>query len=204
MIPTIRKPGSEIWISFNPELETDDTYQRFVVSPPNAVVVKTSFRDNPALSEELMVEIEHLKATDPDEYEHVYEGMCLQTGRSIRDQSIAAGRRVRVMPQIKVEQSITAARTIFGKCFFDAEKCADGIQALRHYRYEVDEGSSSPSFAGCSSCRLHLCQLSGRGVLDTQGILRFMVHTASGGGCQTDFVRLARVTFSGLGGSDPI
>ena len=51
----------------------------------------------------------------------------------------AAGRRVRVMPQLKVEQGIQAARTIFGKCYFDAEKCADGIQALRHYRYEVDE-----------------------------------------------------------------
>jgi hypothetical protein len=24
-------------------------------------------------------------------------------------------------------------------CYFDAEKCFDGIQALRHYRYEVDE-----------------------------------------------------------------
>jgi phage terminase large subunit len=52
---------------------------------------------------------------------------------------IAAGRRVRVMPQLNVEQGIQAARTIFGKCYFDAEKCFDGIQALRHYRYEVDE-----------------------------------------------------------------
>jgi phage terminase large subunit len=49
VIPTIRKPGSEIWISFNPELDTDDTYKRFVISPPpNAVVVKTSWRDSPA------------------------------------------------------------------------------------------------------------------------------------------------------------
>jgi hypothetical protein len=31
------------------------------------------------------------------------------------------------------------ARTIFGQCFFDAEKCFDGIQTLRHYRYEFDE-----------------------------------------------------------------
>jgi phage terminase large subunit len=45
----------------------------------------------------------------------------LQTGRSIRDQLIAAGRRVKVMPQPKVDQGITAARTIFGKCFFDAD-----------------------------------------------------------------------------------
>ena len=64
VIPTIRKPGAEIWVTFNPELETDDTYQRFVVhSPPSAVVVKTSYRDNPHLSEEVRVEIEHLKAT---------------------------------------------------------------------------------------------------------------------------------------------
>jgi phage terminase large subunit len=45
---------------------------------------------------------------------------------------IAAGRRVKVMPQMKVEQGITAARTIFGKCFFEAEKCADGIQKPCH------------------------------------------------------------------------
>ena len=58
---------------------------------------------------------------------------------------VAAGRRVKVIPQIKVEQGIHAARTIFGKCFFDAEKCSDGIQARRHYRYEVEEAKSDPS-----------------------------------------------------------
>src|SRR4051812_34892746 len=35
LIPTIRKDGSEIWISFNPDLETDETYKRFVISPPS-------------------------------------------------------------------------------------------------------------------------------------------------------------------------
>ena len=30
LIPTIRKENSEIWISFNPDVDTDDTYQRFV------------------------------------------------------------------------------------------------------------------------------------------------------------------------------
>jgi phage terminase large subunit len=33
VIPTIRKPGSETWVSFNPELETDGTYKRFVLNP---------------------------------------------------------------------------------------------------------------------------------------------------------------------------
>jgi phage terminase large subunit len=58
---------------------------------------------------------------------------------------IAAGRCVRVMPQVKVEQGIQAARTIFGKYYFDAEKCADGVQALRHYRYELDEAHVDPT-----------------------------------------------------------
>ena len=99
MITTIRKPGSEIWVSFNPELETDDTYKRFVVSPPpGAVVVKTSWRDNPARSDELRTEIEHLKATDPDEHEHVYEGMCRQavTGAVYRNELLAADKEGRI------------------------------------------------------------------------------------------------------------
>src|SRR5215471_12375229 len=37
LVPTIRKDGSEIWISFNPILESDATYQRFVVRPQGNV-----------------------------------------------------------------------------------------------------------------------------------------------------------------------
>jgi hypothetical protein len=78
-----------------------------------------------------------------------YPGMAVRPlyrrGGVFRDQLIAAGRQVKVMPRLSVEQGIQAARTIFGKCFFDAEKCADGIQALRHYRYEVEESKSDPA-----------------------------------------------------------
>ena len=34
LIPTIRQEVSEIWLSWNPDLEEDPTYQRFVVNPP--------------------------------------------------------------------------------------------------------------------------------------------------------------------------
>jgi len=48
LIPTIRKPASEIWVTFNPDVDTDDTYQRFVVNPPEfAKVVKVNWSDNP-------------------------------------------------------------------------------------------------------------------------------------------------------------
>lgn len=77
LIPTIRKPGSQIWVSFNPVLETDDTYSRFVLNPPpNCITVKTSWRDNPYFNEILRIEMEHMRDTDPINFAHVWEGEC--------------------------------------------------------------------------------------------------------------------------------
>jgi len=79
LIPTIRKPGSEIWVSFNPELKSDAAYQRFVLNPPsNAVVKKVGWRDNPWFTDEMREEMEHLKQIDHDEYMHVWEGELKQ------------------------------------------------------------------------------------------------------------------------------
>ena len=241
LIPTIRKPDSEIWISFNPELETDETYKRYVLTPPTeSQVVKINWRDNPWFPDVLKQEMLDLKAKSPDDYEHVYEGMCKQVvegaiyrkelleadkagricrvpyepmkpvdtfwdlgfgdnvsiwfaqsigfefriidfmsdclkdmqfylkalqakpylygwdylphdaqaktlaagGRTIQQIAQAAGRKVRIVPRQPIADGIAAVRTIFHKCWFDAEKTADGLQALRHYRYEVDEDMS--------------------------------------------------------------
>jgi Phage terminase large subunit/Terminase RNaseH-like domain len=77
LIPTIRKPGSEIWITFNPDLEQDDTYQRFVVGPvPGSLVVPMNWSNNPWFPAELRAEKDHLKARDLDAYENVWEGKC--------------------------------------------------------------------------------------------------------------------------------
>lgn len=77
LIPTIRKAGSEIWVTFNPELEIDSTYQRFVKSPPaSAIVQKVTWRDNPWLTDELRAEKDELKAKDFDAYLTVWEGFC--------------------------------------------------------------------------------------------------------------------------------
>lgn len=77
LIPTIRKPDSEIWASFNPDLDTDDTYQRFVVNqPPGAKVVHINFDDNPWRSKALDAEREHMRITAPDDYAHIYLGQC--------------------------------------------------------------------------------------------------------------------------------
>lgn len=80
LLPTIRKPGSEIWMTLNPDLETDPVYTDFVIDPPKgAVTVKTSYHDNNWLSEESKQKIETLKERDPDTFHHVYEGATRST-----------------------------------------------------------------------------------------------------------------------------
>jgi phage terminase large subunit len=75
LIPTIRKPGSEIWISFNPDLDTDDTYVRFIENtPPDTLLININYEDNPWPTKELDAERDHLKKTDFAEYENVWLG----------------------------------------------------------------------------------------------------------------------------------
>ena len=237
LIPTIRKDGSEIWVTFNPELETDETYQRFVLRPPEgAIVQKINWSDNPWFPEVLALEKDALKSRDPSAYQTVWEGLCrltvdgaifanemqvaeldgritkvnydptkpvhaifdigwadstaiwflqfvgmetrliryhedsqktishylalMQTygymydtlwlphdaqnktlasnGKSIEEIVRAAGHKTRIIERTPIVDSINAARTIFRNCWFDRENCYDGLQCLRHYRYEVD------------------------------------------------------------------
>ena len=76
LIPTIRKPNSEIWVSFNPDLDSDDTYKRFVIDTPgNAKVVKVNWSDNPWFPDVLNAERIHSKQTS-DDYDNIWEGEC--------------------------------------------------------------------------------------------------------------------------------
>lgn len=89
LIPTIRKPGSEIWVEYNPREETDPTHQRFALRmPPNCRRVHVNWNDNPWFPPELELERQYAlqlinEATDDDErvqlqadYDHVWEGQC--------------------------------------------------------------------------------------------------------------------------------
>lgn len=240
LIPTIRKPGSEIWVSFNPELAEDETYKRFITHPPtNSEVATINWYDNPWFPVELQQEAKDLLARDPIGYETVWEGHCKQvldgaiysneilaaartnrftavpfepaqpvhvffdlgradktaiwfvqlvgfefrilayyenrgfawehyldklkavseergyvygevwlphdaqnellaSKRTIEQQTRDAGYRVRIVPKLSVAAGIDAARQVFGRCWFDEALCANGLQALRNYRYDVD------------------------------------------------------------------
>jgi len=236
LIPTIRKDDSEIWISFNPDMEDDETYKRFVLNPPKeSVVVKIGWQDNPWFPSVLAMERDELKGKDIDSYLHVWEGQCreildgaiyademrkakeegricnvpvdmsvpvdvfydlgwadctsiwfvqtvakeirvidfyqnqlkpiqhyvqvlqnkgyiyktdylphdarakeLGTGKSIEEVLRGLNRNVSIVPMLSVEDGIEAARTLFNSCWFDVGRCADGLSALRKYRYDVD------------------------------------------------------------------
>lgn len=73
--PTIRKEGSEVWISFNPDLISDFIYQNFIVNPPaNTIIRMINYTENPFLSSTLVSIIEQMKEQDVDQYNHVYLG----------------------------------------------------------------------------------------------------------------------------------
>jgi phage terminase large subunit len=75
--PTIRAPGSEIWVSFNPDMDTDETYKRFVLSPPDdAIVTQINWDDNPWRSVVLDAAREKMQREAPDDYAHIYLGQC--------------------------------------------------------------------------------------------------------------------------------
>lgn len=77
LIPTLRKPGSEIWVSFNPDLDSDDTYTRFVVNPPDdCVSVKINWSDNPWFPDVLGKERVYCQQNRPDDYANIWEGVC--------------------------------------------------------------------------------------------------------------------------------
>ena len=228
LIPTIRKEGSQIWITFNPELEQDATFKRFVSSPPpGAKVVKIGWQDNPWFPQVLEDERAHDEATTlPGDYAHIWEGACISmvegaiyanemrmadrdqritripydrsrpvdcywdlgfgdkcavwfvqafpfeyrlidylendrkpitwyiaelqnrgyvygsdflpwdlgmhaklmnSGKSIEGTMRDLGRKVRISPRTLKSEQINRARDIFPLCYFDRERCADGI-----------------------------------------------------------------------------
>jgi phage terminase large subunit len=240
LIPTIRKDNSEIWITFNPQLEDDETYQRFIVRPPKeSVVIKVNYTENPFFSPVLKQEMEECRLRDPVAFKTIWEGECAtalqgaiyenemreanEQGRILtlpydprypvatfwdigwadhtsiwyvqqvmgkfhvidfyenryekaghyckvlhekpyrydriylphdaEHQHVEADRTmreivatsfpstdVRVLDNFAgaINVGIQAVRNVFPLCYFDKEKCADGLRALRYYHYKVD------------------------------------------------------------------
>jgi phage terminase large subunit len=89
LIPTFRKQGSEIWVSFNPWDEMDATYQQFVVpyledierdgfyEDDRRYIRKVNYNQNPYFEKtELFHEMLECKENDYNKYLHIWEGEC--------------------------------------------------------------------------------------------------------------------------------
>ncbi len=76
LIPTIRKDGSEIWMTLNPDMDTDETYQRFIATPSDDTwVCEINWRDNPWFPETLNQErLKSKRSQSAVDYDHVWEG----------------------------------------------------------------------------------------------------------------------------------
>lgn len=261
-IPTIRKPGSEIWVSMNPELDTDDTYVRFVgTTPPDSYVVQVNYSDNPWFPDVLEQERQHAKLTMPaDDYDNIWEGRCrkaaqgaiyahemdllheqrrvrpvppdplltthgvwdlgwndqmtiivaqrnaselrvidyiedshktldwylaelvrrghrvglhwlphdgthrnIQTGKSAQEMLEAMGERVKITPNMGVEDGIRIARMTFGRLYFDEQRTARLLECLKRYRRSINQQTQEPgaplhdSFSHGADALRYLC-----------------------------------------------
>lgn len=80
-IPTIRKPGSEIWATYNPKLASDPIHNMFVIEGrSNAIVKHVNYSDNPWFPEVLRVEMEQLRAANPKLAMRIWDGQIVDIG----------------------------------------------------------------------------------------------------------------------------
>lgn len=70
---------------------------------------------------------------------HDIEVRELGSGRSRIETAQSLGIQFRVAPRLGLEDGINAARTIFGRCWFDAEKCKAGLECLQNYRRDYND-----------------------------------------------------------------
>lgn len=78
LIPTIREPNSEIWMTMNPRLESDPVYKMFIASKhPDAYTFKVNYSENTHFPDVLDAERRLMLERDPQLYNHVWLGQCL-------------------------------------------------------------------------------------------------------------------------------
>lgn len=79
LVPTIREPGSEIWVNYNPDTDDDPVHKMFVLAKrEDAKVVTINHNDNPYFPEVLRAELEWDRKTNYDKYLNVWEGQTRQ------------------------------------------------------------------------------------------------------------------------------
>jgi len=75
LLPTIRKEGSETWLEWNPQNDTDPVQQRFIIDPPpDSYICNINYDKNPWLTDKSRRNMEYDKKRDFNLYEHIWLG----------------------------------------------------------------------------------------------------------------------------------
>jgi len=83
LIPTVRIPGNQLFITFNPDQLDDPVYNMFITHQrENALVIFMNYYDNPFISKESREEIEYCKLNFPEKYKWIYLGECRTTSEA--------------------------------------------------------------------------------------------------------------------------
>lgn len=82
--PTIRKPGSELWFTWNPRHESDpvDVLLRGTEPPPGSVIIEVNYSDNPWFPDVLREEMEYDKKRDPEKFQHIWRGAYVRNSEA--------------------------------------------------------------------------------------------------------------------------
>jgi len=82
--PTIRKPASELWFTWNPRHHTDpvDQLLRGDKPPTDATVIRVNHQDNPWFPDVLRDEMLYDRNRDPDKFLHVWEGDYIRNSQA--------------------------------------------------------------------------------------------------------------------------
>lgn len=72
--PTIRKPDSELWFSWNPNEPSDPVDKFFADGPPDSACAHATYQDNPWFPEVLRKDMEWDRARDPEKYAWIWLG----------------------------------------------------------------------------------------------------------------------------------
>ena len=108
LIPTVREEGSEIWVTWNPEIKNSPTDIRFRQQADDSMkIVEMNWRDNPYFPKTLELERQRDQELRPETYDHVWEGDYLEIrdGAYYLDQFKAVNKEGRIT-ELPIKQDI--------------------------------------------------------------------------------------------------
>jgi phage terminase large subunit len=129
LLPTIRAAGSEFYFTFNPELESDPVYKRFVGEPDSqddAIVIEMNYADNPWFPDVLKTEMEACRRRSNDDYLHIWEGKTRSftkasiLGHLIKEQAFEPA--ASWIPYYGIDWGFSADPTVCLRCFVQDRK----------------------------------------------------------------------------------